>query len=145
VFDQIAPRMEVYAKPATAFVASFVGQSNQIEGIVRGVEGDRARLDWKGLELVVPKPASCGLGERVLFCIKYEDVELAAGANRDGGQGLPGTLRDVIFKGQTANYFVSLSNGAEIVSSGTPRALSFQPGEQVVARWPAKAGSSFRL
>ena len=51
VFDQIAPRMEVYSKPATAFVASFVGQSNQIEGVVRSIEGGRARLDWKGIEL----------------------------------------------------------------------------------------------
>src|SRR3954452_25306406 len=39
VFDQIWPRMEVYSKPATAFVASFVGQSNQIEGILRNVDG----------------------------------------------------------------------------------------------------------
>jgi spermidine/putrescine transport system ATP-binding protein len=139
--------MEVYSKPATAFVASFVGQSNQIEGIVRAIEGDRARLDWRGIELAVPKPASCSSGERVLFSIKYEDVELVAGTGRDGAPGcsLHGTLRDIIFKGQTANYFISLSNGAEIVASGTPRALSLQPGDNVIAHWPAKAGSSFRL
>ena len=147
VFDQIAPRMEVYSRPATAFVASFVGQSNQIEGVVRGVEGDLARLDWKGIELVVPRPADCSAGERVLFSIKYEDVELVAGTNREGVEkgSLRGTLRDIIFKGQTANYFISLSNGAEIVASGTPRTLALQPGESVIAHWPAKAGNSFRL
>jgi ABC-type Fe3+/spermidine/putrescine transport system ATPase subunit len=146
-FDQIAPRMEVYSKPATAFVASFVGQSNRIEGTLRGIEADHARLDWRGIELIVPRPVGCAIGERVVFCIKYEDVELATGASQHGApvSSLHGTLRDVIFKGQTANYFISLSNGAEIVSSGTPRVLSFQPGEDVVARWPAKVGSSFRL
>jgi ABC-type Fe3+/spermidine/putrescine transport system ATPase subunit len=146
-FDQIAPRMEVYSKPATAFVASFVGQSNQIEGIVRGIDGDRARLDWKGIELVVPKPQSCSVGNRVLFSLKYEDVEIVTGGSPHGspGSSLRGTLRDIIFKGQTANYFISLSNGAEIVASGTPRVLSLQPSESVVAHWPAKAGSSFRL
>ena len=46
-------------------------------------------------------------------------------------------LRDIIFKGQTANYFVGLPNGAEIVASGTPRALALQPGDEVVAHWPA--------
>jgi spermidine/putrescine transport system ATP-binding protein len=147
VFDQIAPRMEVYSRPATAFVASFVGQSNQIEGVVRSIEDGRVRLDWKGIELVVPKPADCSVGGRVLFSIKYEDVELVTGTTRDSapGSSLRGTLRDIIFKGQTANYFISLSNGAEIVASGTPRALSLQPGESVVAHWPAKAGSSFKL
>jgi putative spermidine/putrescine transport system ATP-binding protein len=146
-FDQIGPRMDVYSKPATAFVASFVGQSNQIEGIVRGVDGDSARLDWKGIELVVPRPADCGVGQRMLFSLKYEDVELVAGTGSDGASGrkLCGTLRDIIFKGQTANYFIRLANGAEIVASGTPRVLSLQPGESVVARWPATAGSSFTV
>ena len=82
----------------------------------------------------------------MLFSIKYEDVELVTGKSLNGAPGrLCGTLRDIIFKGQTANYFISLSNGAEIVASGTPRTLSLQPGDDIVAHWPAKAGSSFRL
>jgi len=147
VFDQIAPRMEVYSRPATAFVASFVGQSNQIEGVLRSVEGDSARLDWKGTELVIPRPGNAASGDRALFSLKYEDVEIvpeASAASRPGTR-LAGTLRDIIFKGQTANYFVRLSNGAEIVASGTPRALSLQPGDDVATCWPPSAGSSFRL
>lgn len=146
-FDQIAPRMEVYSKPATAFVASFVGQSNRIEGVVRRVNGESADIDWNGVELTVPKPANCAAGQRVLFSIKYEDVRLTAGTAAEASQAesLQGVLRDIIFKGQTANYFVSLANGAEIVASATPRALSLQPGESVVAHWPKTAGSSFRI
>jgi putative spermidine/putrescine transport system ATP-binding protein/spermidine/putrescine transport system ATP-binding protein len=145
VFDQVGPRIEVYSKPATAFVASFVGQSNRMEGVLAGVDGDRARLDWNGIMLVVPTPAHAVSGARALFSIKYEDVELSpksAGAST-AGNCLEGRLRDIIFKGQTANYFVTLSNGAEIVASGTPRASSLQPGEAVVARWAASGGSTF--
>jgi hypothetical protein len=88
-----------------------------------------------------------GSGDRALFSIKYEDVEIVPKTGEASRQGtsLAGTLRDIIFKGQTANYFVRLSNGAEIVASGTPRALSLQPGDEVVTYWPRSAGSSFRL
>jgi putative spermidine/putrescine transport system ATP-binding protein/spermidine/putrescine transport system ATP-binding protein len=150
VFDQIGPRTEVYSKPATAFVASFVGQSNRIEGTVTAVDGDRISLDWNGIALIVPRPGNAGPHDRALFAIKYEDVEIAprlapAAENRPGKNSLPGRLRDIIFKGQTVNYFVTLANGAEIVASGTPRSLSLEPGEEVMALWPTCGGSTFRI
>ena len=63
----------------------------------------------------------------------------ATGHNR-----LAGRLRDVIFKGQTANYIITLPDGIEIVASGTPRTMTLRPGEPVVAHWPASAGVSFK-
>ena len=85
VFDQVAPRMEVYSKPATAFVACL---RRPVEPASRAFcaefEGDCARLDWKGIELIVPKPEQCRAGDRVLFSIKYEDVEIVAARPADG-------------------------------------------------------------
>jgi ABC-type Fe3+/spermidine/putrescine transport system ATPase subunit len=147
VFDQIAPRTEVYSHPATAFVASFVGHSNRLEGAIASVSGQHATLSWNGMDIVVPRPAGASLGDRIVLFIKYEEVELAGGSDlgpkTPSDNRLEGVLRDVIFKGQTANYFVRLANGAEIVASGTPRALSLKPGAAVSARWPAGVGSSF--
>ena len=148
VFDQVAPRMEVYSKPATAFVASFVGQSNQIEGVLRQCRratapGSTGRASSSSFR----RPGNAASGDRVLFSLKYEDVEIVprapATASRPGTR-LDGTLRDIIFKGQTANYFVRLSNGAEIVASGTPRALSLQPGDEVVTAGRLAGSASAR-
>jgi hypothetical protein len=53
-------------------------------------------------------------------------------------------LRDIIFKGQTANYLITLDNGAEIVASGAPREMNLRPGEEVFVHWAAKTGVSFK-
>jgi ABC-type Fe3+/spermidine/putrescine transport system ATPase subunit len=146
-FDQIAPRTEVYSNPATAFVASFVGHSNRLEGAIASVSGRHATLSWNGMDIVVPRPADASAGDRIVFFIKYEEIELAGrsdlGPENPSDNRMDGVLRDVIFKGQTANYFIRLANGAEIVASGTPRALSLRPGDPVSVRWAAAEGSSF--
>jgi hypothetical protein len=78
------------------------------------------------------------------FSIKYEDLEIARGDSRPAGlNSIPGTLRDIIFKGQTANYLVLLKDGSEIVVSGAPRELHLQPGEAVTVHWPASRGATF--
>ncbi len=148
VLEQIGPREEVYTKPASAFVASFVGSANRLEGRLAALDGGAARMDWNGASLVVPCPAGAAPGDRMLFSIKFEDVEIAVpGAGTANGAGrnrLAGRLRDVIFKGQTANYIIALPDGIEITASGTPRAVTLRPGEAVVAHWPAQAGASFK-
>ncbi len=148
VFEQVGPRVEVYTRPATAFVASFVGQANRLEAPIAALEGAQARIDWNGHALSIPAPAGAAPGARALFSIKFEDVEIAApaeaGALGPGRNLLAGTLRDVIFKGQTANYIVALGDGVEITASGTPRAMVLQPGEPVVAHWRVATGASFK-
>ncbi len=52
-------------------------------------------------------------------------------------------MRDIIFKGQTANYIVALADGGDLVVSGTPRAPRLHPNEPVIVRWPAGAGACF--
>jgi putative spermidine/putrescine transport system ATP-binding protein/spermidine/putrescine transport system ATP-binding protein len=148
-FDQIGPRIEVYAKPATAFVASFVGHSNRMEGTATNLHGDFATLAWNGPDIVVPRPTAVVEGDRISFSIKYEDVEVVrAGdhiASIAAGNRLDGRLRDIIFKGQVTNYFITLPNGAEIVASGTPRLLALEPGDAVSVCWAAGTGATFRI
>jgi putative spermidine/putrescine transport system ATP-binding protein/spermidine/putrescine transport system ATP-binding protein len=148
VLEQVGPREEVYTKPASAFVASFVGSANRLEGRLVAVNGQAARMEWNGASLLVPVPAGATPGDRILFSLKFEDVEIApeaaAGAAATGHNQLEGRLRDVIFKGQTANYIVALPDGVEIVASGTPRTMTLRPGAPVVAHWPASAGVSFK-
>jgi putative spermidine/putrescine transport system ATP-binding protein/spermidine/putrescine transport system ATP-binding protein len=148
VFEQVGPREEVYTKPASAFVASFIGSANRLEGRLADLNGHEARMEWNGASLVVPRPAGAAPGDRILFSIKFEDVEIApetpAASSPPGHNRLAGRLRDVIFKGQTANYIIALPDGIEITASGTPRTMTLRPGEAVVAHWPARAGACFK-
>ena len=80
---QIAPPREIYEKPATSFVASFLGspRMNLIGGVVSG-----ATIDCGPFR--VPTPPSFGAGpgtisERLVVGIRPEDVSLAA----EGAEG----------------------------------------------------------
>lgn len=146
-FEQIGAKSEIYTNPASAFVATFVGHANRIDGRIEEVDGTVARMSWNGRSLLVPRPVDSGPGDLVRYFIKHEDIEIIP--SRVNGTGLNnmnevgGVLRDVIFKGQTANYIVALPEGGDLVVSNTPRAVSIHPNEQVLVRWPAGAGSCF--
>jgi len=147
-FEQIGAKTEIYTNPATAFVAGFVGHANRFEGRLLELSGDMARMDWKGTTMLVPKPRAGRLGGAVQYAIKYEDLEVTRGVNGfdpADRNWLPGTLRDVIFKGQTANYIVALTDGSEIIVSSAPHGLDLQPREAVVVHWPVARGACFQV
>jgi putative spermidine/putrescine transport system ATP-binding protein/spermidine/putrescine transport system ATP-binding protein len=147
-FEQIGAKTQIYTNPATAFVAGFVGHANRFEGKLIEVAGDIARMDWKGTSMLVPKPRDGRVGGAVHYAIKYEDLEVTRGVNGfdpADRNWLPGTLRDVIFKGQTANYIVALGDGSEIIVSSAPRGLDLQPSESVVVHWPVARGACFQV
>src|SRR5262245_47519567 len=145
-FEQVAAKTDIYTHPATAFVAGFVGHANRFDGKLGEISGEMARFDWKGTALTVPKPRHGQPGGAAQFSIKYEDLEIARSGLVNGTAGqnsLPGTLRDIIFKGQTANYIVALPDGTEITVSSAPRELDLRPGEAVSVHWPADRGATF--
>jgi hypothetical protein len=104
-------------------------------------------MSWSGGALLVPRPEGANTGDAVRYFIKHEDLEIAPskvnGVPANDVNEVHGLLRDIIFKGQTANYIVALPEGGDLVVSGTPRAVSLHPNEPVMVRWPAGAGACF--
>jgi putative spermidine/putrescine transport system ATP-binding protein len=147
-FEQVGAKTEIYTNPATAFVAGFVGHANRFEARLVELAGDCARIDWKGNSMLVPRPRDADPGAPIQFSIKYEDLEVARAVNGfDPARRnwLSGRLRDVIFKGQTANYIVVLDDGSDIVVSGAPHGLDLQPSDPVIVHWPVTRGACFRI
>jgi ABC-type Fe3+/spermidine/putrescine transport system ATPase subunit len=146
-FEQIGAKTEIYTHPASAFVATFVGHANRISGGICDIENGFARIDWGGGSVLAPKPAQSERGSSVSYFVKHEDMEIhGAGLNGmkpAGVNQLSGVLRDIIFKGQTANYIVALPTGDDLVVSGTPRVAAARPNDAVVVSWPITAGACF--
>jgi ABC-type Fe3+/spermidine/putrescine transport system ATPase subunit len=148
VFEQVGDRAEVYQKPATSFVASFVGQSNHLTGMIESVDKSSAKLNWQGHILAVPRRDDVRAGEMMKFSLKYEDVQIVSGKTaingHDGQNAVAGRLRDIIFKGQTANYIVRLPDNSELIASRSPRDVQINIGEDVKVIWSKNAGMGFR-
>jgi len=146
VFDQVADKIEVYKNPATPFVAGFVGHANQMRGRIVAVDGAAARIDWKGIEVVVPAPAGAAPGDMAEYFIKCERIAVTSGDAPSGGDEnrIEGRLSDVIFKGQTADYLVTLPNGAQLTVSDASQRSEFRRGDAVAVAWRFDAGQAFR-
>ena len=74
--EQVATPREIYSRPATAYVAQFIGHTNLLKGEVRGGVARCASLAW---------PASLPDGP-ALFSLRPEHVRLAGTGFRAVGQ-----------------------------------------------------------
>jgi putative spermidine/putrescine transport system ATP-binding protein len=110
-----APR-DIYQRPATPFVAEFIGTMNRLAGSVR----DGAFVTAGGS---IPWPEGPAGAAEVLF--RPEDVTLA-----DGAHHLTGTVAAAFFMGDRTRLFVQIGDGRPlVVETGTRR--DFSHGETV--------------
>ncbi len=78
--EQLAPPMQVYEHPQTAFVASFIGQANRVVGTVIGVSGAIAEVDVDGIVLRANSSnAEIATGMPAQVFIQEEDIRIGAG------------------------------------------------------------------
>jgi putative spermidine/putrescine transport system ATP-binding protein/spermidine/putrescine transport system ATP-binding protein len=145
-FEQVAPKLEVYTHPTSRFVAGFVGHSNRMSGTLRGGAGGAAAIDWNGMEVLVPRPEGLADGTEVEYFVKCEKMRIAGPGDPPASEPenrLGGHLRDIIFKGATADYLIGLDNGAELMVSETSEVMVLTRNTAVEVTWPVAAGACF--
>ncbi|HLJ60189.1 MAG TPA: ABC transporter ATP-binding protein [bacterium] len=107
---QIGTPPEVYYRPATRFVAEFIGKNNLVQGTLVAASGRSGTVDaGDGLRLEVPLDGRPGpgpaTGTRVLLSIRPEAFRVAApGETRNV---LAGTVRRHEFGGAYTEYSVA--------------------------------------
>jgi ABC-type Fe3+/spermidine/putrescine transport system ATPase subunit len=147
--EQVGPKLEVYNHPATRFVASFVGQPNKLTGQVSANRNGRMDIDWDGIVLISQARDGIASGDTVEIFLKserialspleYTSYEASNAANR-----LEGRVRDIIFKGQFADYFVRVGKDAELVVSAPPALPGIERGSSVQLIWSDQAADVFK-
>jgi spermidine/putrescine transport system ATP-binding protein len=146
--EQIGSPTEIYHRPATPFVAGFIGEANLLPGTVEARGGGLATVAAGGGTVAVPDAP--GTGEVVLVMIRPERVQVDRHAPGEGVAGVPATVQDVIFRGATVHVGLTTSDGADLVAHlGDDRLLDgLRSGDAAWATWlrddaylvPADAG-----
>jgi putative spermidine/putrescine transport system ATP-binding protein len=107
--EQFGAPFEVYNRPATKFVATFVGQLNTVVAQVANAQNKTVAID--GQPAVVPSlPASAKTGDMVALTMRPEAVSLANGHARD--IVLDGTVSEVSFLGSVIRLKVKLGENS---------------------------------
>ena len=80
--DQIGSPFEIYNRPATRFVASFVGTLNLIEATVADPASNRITIGDQGITLREPL-GTCQAGDTISLALRPESGSIAEGAKGD--------------------------------------------------------------
>jgi len=157
--EQVGTPEELYDRPATRFVADFIGTTNLLAGKVTTVEGGRAILALEaGGGCVV---AADGLvpGAAVEIAIRPEALELVprpaadAAPGEGGGTGswLRGIVEQSAYLGTSISYQVRTDGGRRVVAtvprtqdrlaSGTPVEARWRSEDSLVVGAPALSGN----
>jgi putative spermidine/putrescine transport system ATP-binding protein len=97
---QLGPSIELYERPASEFVADFIGESNILAG--RAVERTRLELA-DGLSATVPDEAVLRPGQPVRLVLRPEKIHLAEDGDHFDNLW-EGVIDEVIYVGDTTKY-----------------------------------------
>jgi len=134
--EQIGTVNEIYYKPATRFVASFIGESNIVEAEILRSEGEflHCRLEG-GLELAVRSAQPPALSQ-ILLSLRPEKIRLTR-ENPGSRNSFPGTIEMEIFKGAVDELTISVQGGLQlgaVLANDGQAESDFHEGERIFAR-----------
>ncbi len=129
--EQVASPREIYSRPATAYVAQFIGHTNLLRGEARGGVVRCGALNWN---------ASLPDGPAV-FSLRPEHVRLAGPSSGSGDVRVRGRISHQAFHGATELIRVECEAGlvltlrtASGVSPQESAELEFSPADAVVVQ-----------
>ena len=109
--EQIGTPKEVYEFPKSAFVATFVGQTNLFEGIV---SSDKTTIKVKNLTDFLIDNEAVEAGQKVLISVRPEKIIISKNSLKGFDDHLQGVVESVIFHGRSTQFFVILDTGKKV-------------------------------
>jgi spermidine/putrescine transport system ATP-binding protein len=126
--EQLGSPDDLYERPATPFVARFLGVSNLLQGVSNG--DGTVRLDDGS---VVRAPAAAGRQGPVAVGIRPEKIRLG----RTEENALSGEVKERAYIGVSTQYIVTTAHGLLTVyaQNSDAGAAALHPGDQVTLSW----------
>ena len=118
ILEQVGKPEEVYAQPANAFVADFIGTSNLLSGTITN-----GRLDL-GFATIDAETGSATHRGEVMATIRPEAFEVS------GSGAFEATIEESFYLGEHVQVLASLQNGESLTLHLDPR-LEYTPGDTI--------------
>ncbi|WP_306059472.1 ABC transporter ATP-binding protein [Natronococcus wangiae] len=160
---QIGDPHEVYESPKNRFIEGFLGDTNFVAGEVERTSADAIHVDTElGREIVLPSTTASELetGASLTLSLRPEILSIEAGdgneSTGDGRQPKPaladgstansvvGTVENVIYRGSTVRYSVSIDGTSVFVERTTADAGAFEAGDDIRIGWNGGDVLAFR-
>jgi putative spermidine/putrescine transport system ATP-binding protein len=141
--EQFGTPTEIYERPVSRFVASFIGTSNFFTGRVTGrVTGgytvecaDGVKLGFNGTPPVEPN---------VTVALRPEGITLSPASDADAAPNkMRTTIEQIVYRGLSTHYYLRRPDSEPLVvvrqnDSGADVFAGLEPGSAVLASWAAE-------
>jgi spermidine/putrescine transport system ATP-binding protein len=125
---QLGSPADIYERPATRFVAGFIGEANLLDGVV----ADGGLVQVGPLHIAVDSKALPGAGTKVTLSVRPEKVTLAPA---EGSNAFEGRLEELIYVGAHVKAVVALEPGQRVVAALPAAPGSIRPGDRLRIGW----------
>lgn len=132
---QVGTPQEIYHRPATRFVATFIGKSNLIQGELKRIDGQTGVVELPGagelqVDLERRNPSvNLSVGSKVALSVRPEGIQLVA--DPSGANTFRGTVLNAEFTGAYTEYEVALNEQRLLASAADRYGGIRQKGDEV--------------
>jgi len=114
---QVGTPFEIYENPANSFIANFIGETNNIKGTVKNIDGDIITIETDSYgDFKIFKDKEVSIGDKVKVTIRPEKIRISRERPNDNNlpiNVLTGRIDELIYSGFQTKYYVTLDiNGS---------------------------------
>jgi ABC-type Fe3+/spermidine/putrescine transport system ATPase subunit len=137
---QLGRPEDLYDRPCNRFVASFLGESNFLPGIVHDFQGDGFVVAECGGTMVrAAAPSRPARGDKVVLTMRPERMRFADSGCAPALNRMLATVTEAVFAGERCRYLLAAPDGTPMVLK-EPSGASVRRravGEMVEVAWSA--------
>lgn len=140
--EQIGTPTEIYDRPSTVFVASFIGQANLWPGRLTGRLGDYVEVEVLGSKLKAkPGDTAIETGGHATLMVRPERLRVSMEPPAGDVTAVRATVSDQTFQGPVVRLSLAAPDDSRIVAHIGPEQNlpMLRPGDQVYVCWSPDA------
>ncbi len=145
--EQMGNSQEIYERPATRFVAGFIGEANVISGTVDHLGDGQSLVKHEKLDIMAPAAEGVNRGDKVFLSIRPEKMRVGPDATGCVNH-FAGTVVDQVYIGLATKATIELDLGGRVIANvqitdigqslpiGTKVEVGWNPANTVVIKPP---------
>ncbi|MBM3598249.1 MAG: ABC transporter ATP-binding protein [Alphaproteobacteria bacterium] len=137
---QIGSPDAVYERPATAYVADFLGESNFLDGVLSESTGGTSTVRLAGGKTIGAQACNLPVGSPVQAMVRPESIHLTTAETAGPVNSLAAVIEESEYLGQSIRYLAAV--GELRLTLREPRRdgqRRYAPGDAVTLSWPHRA------
>ena len=138
VIQQLSSAESLYEQPQNAFVAQFIGENNELTGVVEKIKGDTCTVRLAdGTKVKAEKVNVDNVGDKTLLSLRPERVEIDPPEKLDAQ--IEGKIEELIYLGDHIRVRINVAGNdqfiAKVRNRGDKRELN--EGQSISIGWAA--------